>query len=169
MTRPSFSRLSATLQAWLAARAPRERQLLQAAGLLLPLAVAWAVFDWTWSEQQRLNQRLPVARAGFERMQEDAAELARLRSLPPITAVSTAALAAATAAAAEARGLNVSAAMSAEGLVVKGSAPLPVLVDWLASIQADLRLRPIRMKTTPGDGQFDVLLQAYDDAGQTGG
>lgn len=166
----SRSRLYASLQAWLAARAPRERQLMRVAGLLLPLAAAWATFDWTWSEQQRLALRLPAARASFERMQEDAAELARLRTLPPVTAVSSAALVAATSTAAEARGLRVSAAMSAEGVVVKGSATLPALVDWLASIQADLRLRPIRMKTTPGgDGQFEVVLQAYDDAGLNGG
>jgi type II secretory pathway component PulM len=170
MTRLSLSRLSAAFHGWFAARAPRERQLLRAASLLLPIVVAWAMFDWARSEQQRLDVRLPAAQASFERMQEDAAELARLRTLPPPTAIAPPALAAAARAAGDARGLSVSVDVRPEGLMVSGKASLPVLVDWLASIQADLRLRPVRLKmAAAASGQFELLLQPFDDAGQDGG
>ncbi len=149
------------LSAWLDNRAPRERRLLKALAGFVPLAAAVAVLGWALDEQQRLDRRLPQARAELERMQQDATELARLKSTAPPPALTPTALAGAALAAASARGLQLDIEPGPDGLLARGSAPLPALIDWLAAIHAEQGLRPTRLEYAEA-GAVEAVLVARD-------
>lgn len=149
------------LGTWLDSRAPRERRLLKALAGFLPLAAAVAVLGWALDEQQRLDRRLPLALAELERMQQDATELARLKSMAPPPALTPTALAGAARAAAGARELKLDIEPGPDGLLVRGNAPLPALVDWLAAVQAEQGLRPTRLEYAEA-GTVEAVLVARD-------
>lgn len=163
-SRPDLAHVIAPLRRWLSARAPRERQLLMIAALAVPLAAGLTATDWIVAERERLQKRLPVARAAFERMQADTDELSRLRALPAAPELEPATLVTAVRTAAQARGLQLEIRSTPDGLSASGHAALPALIDWLAAMQADLRLHPKRLRTGGApDRPVEVLLTRIGD------
>lgn len=75
------------MKAWLAARAPRERQVLTIAALLAGLLLGWA---WIWDPLQvalaQERQRVKASEAAWLRMQRVADEVRRLRAAAPAAA-----------------------------------------------------------------------------------
>lgn len=154
--------LSGPLTAWWSARAPRERSVLRMAMWLLLVVAGGLLLESLVAERSRLARAVPEAQATLARMQADATELMRLHTLPPPAEMRPAALASAAASAAAARGLAVQVSPVDGGLAVSGQADLPALVEWLAVVQAELRLRPLRAKYD--GGAVDLTLGWSDGA-----
>ncbi|MBR0565821.1 type II secretion system protein M [Azoarcus sp. L1K30] len=158
-SRTDLALVIAPLRRWLSARAPRERQMMLIAVMAVALAAALTATDWILAERERLQKRLPLARAVFERMQADTDELTRLRALPASPAPEPATLVAAVRSAALARGLQLEIRATPDGLSASGHAALPDLIDWLAAMQGDLHLYPVRLRTGSAPGRpVEVLL-----------
>ncbi|MBX3684714.1 MAG: type II secretion system protein M [Rhodocyclaceae bacterium] len=132
----------AILKTRLAALNPRERRLVLTATLLIGATLLYLLAEWTFSERNRLDKRLPIAETELTRMQAEAEELAQLRRLTPPTATSLVVRAQAARAAAAARQLDLVIDADRNGLRVTGSAPPGPLLDWLASMQAQQQLQP---------------------------
>lgn len=145
---------------WLAARAPRERRLIALAAAVVSIAAAVSVADWSRHERARLAQQLPLTQAQLARMQVDAAELARLARLPVPPPVPIATLARSAGAAAASRGLALDIAADGTGLAVSGSGGFDAVIDWLASVHAQQRLRVSRitMQVVDGGVRLDAVL-----------
>ncbi|MCK0508844.1 type II secretion system protein GspM [Aromatoleum anaerobium] len=128
-----------------AARSPRERQLLAVAAIVVSASALFRVADQVWDARAQLARRLPEARSQLARMQEDAAELQRLRRAPlPAAAAMPTVLETARAAAASRALPLLSIALSGETLQVRGAADFAMLIEWLADMHAELGLRPQR-------------------------
>jgi general secretion pathway protein M len=130
---------------WLAARAPRERRLIALAATVVSIAAVISVAEWSGHERARVAQQLPQSQARLAKMQQDAAELAQLARLPAPTPVPVATLAQSAGAAAASRGLALEIAADGSGLAVSGNGSFDALIDWLASIHAQQRLRVSRI------------------------
>src|SRR5690606_32748160 len=141
---------------WWSARAPRERRVMALAALVLACAGLFSAWDVVRVERARLDAAVPQLRAELARMEDDAAELMRLRTLELPPAMQAAALADAAVSAATARGLVLEVTPEEGGLAVCESAERAPLVDWLAALHADLRLRPGRLSL--GDGVVEATL-----------
>lgn len=154
-----MSRLS-SLQGLLATRTPRERRLIALATAVVALGAALWLADWSGRERERLARQLPQAQAQLAKMQADAAELAQLARLPAQAPVPLATLAQSAAAAAASRGLALDVTADGNALVVSGSGTFDALVDWLASVHAQQRLRVSRitMQVTDGAVRLDAAL-----------
>lgn len=133
------------LRAYLAARSPRERRLLVIAFAVIAIGVVVSLSEWAWRERQRLAVELPEARNAFATMQNDAAELARLERTPPPAALALATLAQMASAAGASRGLSLEIEQTGTALRAEGTGSFTAITDWLASLQADQRLRPTRV------------------------
>lgn len=144
----------------LAARAPRERRLIALAVAVVSIAAAISVAEWSWHERARLAQQLPQTQAQLAKMQHDAAELARLARLPVPTPVPIASLAQSAIAAAASRGLALDIEAAGNGLTVSGSGGFDAVIDWLASVHAQQRLRVSRitMQVVDGGVQLHAVL-----------
>lgn len=129
------------LKARLATLNPRERKLVVTAATLIALALLWLLAEWSFSERNRLDKRLPAAEAELARMQTEADELAQLRRLTPPAATTLAVRAQAARAAAAARQLDLLIDADTNGLRISGTAPAAALLDWLASLQAQQQLQ----------------------------
>ena len=132
----------APLKTRLAALNPRERRLVLSAALLIGATLLYLLGEWTFSERNRLDRRLPIAETELTRMQAEAEELAQLQRLTPPPATSLMVRAQAARAAAAARQLNLIIDADRSGLRVTGSAQPGPLLDWLASMQAQQQLQP---------------------------
>lgn len=142
--------LLARSAAWWSARPAREQRALMLAGAVVLLALAVVSIEGLVRERARLDQALPTLQAQLARMDDDAAELMRLRTRTPPASVAPEALAAAVASAASARGLDLAATVGEGGVVVTGRADVAALADWLAAVQSELRLRPVRARMAGG-------------------
>lgn len=154
-----MSRLS-SLEGMLATRTPRERRLIALATAVVAFGAALWLADWSGRERERLAYQLPHAQAQLATMQTDAAELAQLVRLPAPAPVPLATLAQSAAAAAASRGLALDIAADGSGLLVSGSGGFDALVDWLASVHAQQRLRVSRIALQVADGavRLDAVL-----------
>ena len=162
----ALARLSTALNAKLAAASPRERQQLGIAAIAIAVLIVASLADWSHSERRRLALAVPAATAQLARMQDQAEELGRLQRAAAPAAASPAVRAEAARAAAGARGLTLTIELTPEALVVAGSGEAAALLDWLASIQAEQRLRPTELELTPLDNALQIaatLLPVGDD------
>lgn len=140
----------------LAARAPRERRLIALAATVVSIAAAISVAEWSGHERARVAQQLPQSQARLAKMQQDAAELAHLARLPAPTPVPVATLVQSASAAAASRGLALEIAAEGNGLTVAGSGSFDTLIDWLASVHAQQRLRVSRITMRVVDGGVEL-------------
>lgn len=139
----------------------RERRLVLAAVAVVGLAVMATAVEWVLRERARLDQELPRARAQLLQMQDDAAELAQLdRERGALPQVDPAALALSVETAARVRGLTVDVQSVSGGVQVSGTGSFPAVMEWLAGVQAESRLRPNRMTLAREDRtvRFDAVL-----------
>lgn len=148
------------LRASLAARSPREQRLILLAALVVGLGLMLSLAEWVWSEQARLRSALPGAQATLARMQDDAAALSQLARQARPQSVPLATAARAAHAAGVSRGLHLETAESGNGITASGQGRFDAVIDWLASVQADQRLRLARVVLTSRDGSthFEVSL-----------
>lgn len=150
-----------------AARSPRERRLIAIAAAVVALGAVLWLADWSTRERARLALQLPQARAQLAAMQHDAAELAQLARRSPPAPLPLTTLAQSAAAAAVSRGLTLDIAPSGNGLAVSGRGPFDAVIDWLASMHAQQRLRVSRIAMQVGDDgsvQVDAALTPAGDA-----
>ena len=139
----------------------RERRLVLAAVAVVGLALMATAVEWVLRERARLDQELPRARAQLLQMQDDAAELAQLdRERGALPQVDPAALALSVETAARVRGLTVDVQPVSGGVQVSGSGGFQAVMEWLAGVQAESRLRPNRMTLAKENRavRFDAVL-----------
>lgn len=144
------------------ARNPREQRLIAIAALVLTVAGAVSLFDWSARERVRLQRLLPRAEAQLEATQEAATEIARLKGQTPPARSSAAALVDTVQASGKSRGLAVTVQSSGDGVQLKGQASFDELMNWLAALQHDQGLRLTRGEIQrDGDvARFDLNLAA---------
>lgn len=143
-----------------AALEPRERRLVGIAATVIALAGLITFTEWVWSERARLADSLPQAHSALIRMQDEAAELTRLQrtSVPAPPPIAT--LAQTASAAASARGLTLEITVAGNVLRAEGSGAINAITEWLATVQADQRLRPVRVviEADQGVGRVEATL-----------
>ena len=70
-------------------RAPRERVLVAALAVILSVALYWGLVQSANRARTQLTTAVPMLRAQAARLEQEAAELERLRAMPPATASQT--------------------------------------------------------------------------------
>lgn len=128
-------------------RSRREQGALRLAAFVVPLALVLLLADLVLTEHDRLSHHLPQLRQSVERMEADALEIARLRSVPRTAASPDLVLLSASA---RSRGMDVTIHASDGHFQLEGTATLAQLLRWLADQQAESRLRVAEL-------QFDGL------------
>lgn len=160
---PPAASPTARIFAWYAARAPRERRLLLLAAMVLVGSGLVAIAEHLADERERLARSLPAARLAYLGMEQDSLGLAALRERPAPAATPPAALPDSIRAAASARAIEVEARMVGDRVEVDGRSTLPALIDWLAALHAEQRLRPSRLELQPvgsdGRARFDAVFE----------
>lgn len=153
----------ARLRAWYAACAPRERRMLVLAVAVVLGGALISTADQLAAERERLARSLPAARLAYLGMEQDSLGLAALRERPAPAATPPAALPDSIRAAASARAIEVEARMVGDRVEVDGRSTLPALIDWLAALHAEQRLRPSRLELQPvgsdGRARFDAVFE----------
>jgi len=152
MIRPVFSPLAGRLRERWSGYSQRERQILLGLGLLLGAVLLWLLVDWSSQQRQSLQRSVPRAAAQLAQMQGAAEELAQLRSQALPARLSDTALVAALQAAAEAKGVKLLIQPAGERIQVSGEGGFDSVIDYLAVIQRDHGLRPLRLEILPGGG-----------------
>lgn len=154
---------SARLRAWYGARAARERRLLALAAAVVLGGGLIALAEDLVAKRERLARSLPAARLAYLGMEQDSLGLAALRERPALAAPPLAALPDAIRAAAGAREIEADARTAGNLVEVGGRTTLPALVDWLAALHAEQRLRPSRLELQPagsdGHARFDAVFE----------
>lgn len=134
------------LQSRFAALQPRERRLAAAAAALIVTALGFVAVEWSLAESQRLARALPDARRDLNSIRRHADELRQLAQLPPRAGTDLGLAHRIVVDSARARGLALEGTLAADRIAVTGAAPLPALLDWLAQLQAEHRLQPLRLE-----------------------
>lgn len=155
------ARRDALRAAWLARpQQQRHAAAALAAGLgLIVLALLWSSLE---GEQARLRKAVPLAQARLQRMQDDAAEVVRLRG-QAVAATPQSALADAVAASIRSRHLELSVSSDgADRVQVHGNAGFDETVAWLAAVQQDYKLRVVSLAATRAGAaaRIDAVLAA---------
>lgn len=162
------SRLDAMRAAWLA-RTPKERGAAKALAVLVGLAALAFVWSSLGAEQAQLQKAVPLSQARLQRMQDDAAEVARLRAQSDTAAAVQSATADAINASLRSRHLEL--AVTADGsdrLQIHGNASFDETIAWLATVQQDFKLRLATLKATRADSgvRIDAVLVTATPATQ---
>ena len=134
----------------------REKRLALLATFIIFAAFICVLYDWSAQNLARLGRALPQARASLIRMQDQSAELTRLKSLPALPVNNPNALKEAALAAATARNIPITLTLNVEGLKFEGTVPLVSLTDWMAHLQTNLHLTVSKMTLTTQDGAIKV-------------
>jgi general secretion pathway protein M len=167
-----MKQLREQLRAAWAARQPRERLFLVALAIFIAGAL---LVQGVWSarnDSARLRKQIPQLRMQAEVMQRQANELRQLQALPKpaSAALEGNALLAAAGTAAKVGGLGVAPAqLQLEGprqVRLRATLPFDRWLEWIAVVQADLRLRLVRCQVDgtadPGLVNIDALLAVPD-------
>jgi len=151
-----------TLRAAWQARSRNERLVLRALAAALAAIALLALLAAIDDERSRLQKSVPAAAARLQRMQDDVAEVARLRAVPAAATAPTA-LGDALTASLQSHHLDLSVANAAPDRVqLRGSAGFDETIAWLADAQHDFKLHVATLDVSRGDGgpRFDILLVA---------
>jgi general secretion pathway protein M len=117
-------------------RNARERRLLGIAALVVGLGLLWSIYGWQAAERKRLDHLLPTAQAQVRTMQDNAAELGRLRSQARKPALDSARIAESLQGSAAAQSLPLIIRGDGDRVLVSGSAlPFDAWAAWLAAAQ----------------------------------
>ncbi|MFT4171408.1 MAG: type II secretion system protein GspM [Rhodocyclaceae bacterium] len=146
---------TAALRQYWAERNPREQRLLVAMVAVIAVAALWALFDWQAAEYKRLGKLVPRVQAQVKAMQDDAAELARLRVAPKRPAADAKQLADTLQNSAAALHLALTVRNDGDRIIVSGtSVPFDAFVAWLAAAQTQNALKVASLDASPNnDGQ----------------
>lgn len=166
-TRSGSPSPGARLRAWYGARAPREHRLLALAAAVVLGGGLIALAEHLVAERERLARSLPAARLAYLGMEQDSLGLAALRERPAPAATPPAALPDSIHAAASARAIEAEARITGDRVKVEGRSTLPALIDWLAALHAEQRLRPSRLELQPvgsdGRARFDAVFEVGEN------
>ncbi|MFT3737085.1 MAG: type II secretion system protein GspM [Rhodocyclaceae bacterium] len=120
----------------------RERRILIVGAVAILTTLLWLLHDWQVATHKKLDKALPRLEAQLATMQAEAAEISRLRSLPPLTVNDLKQTADALQASAKARGMSVTVRSDGNQLLVMGK---PVNFDawtpWLGEVLRTSGLR----------------------------
>lgn len=150
------------LREWYAGLGQRERRVFAGLGILLALTLLWLLWDWQASTNQRLATSLPRARNQLARMQAEAAEIARLRSLPQTAAPDLAQTANALQVSATGHGLTLSVKSDGNQILASGKGvSFDNWVQWLGDAQRNsgVRLVWLDVVQTPAGPGIEAHLQ----------
>lgn len=121
----------------------RERRIIYFGLIAILLTFVWLLHDWQAATHKRLDKALPRLEAQLAAMQAEAAEIARLRSLPPLVASDLNQAAAALQASATARGLTATARSDGNQILFSGK---PLDFDlWTQWLGEALRTSGLRL------------------------
>lgn len=139
----------------------RERRLMLAAVLVVGVAAVLLSVESLMAQQQRLDAALPLRRAELTQMQADAAALSRLNEAARPADVSLATRQRTLEAMAASRGLTLSVTVVGDRLQVGGEGAPAAWLDWLAEVQRQTHLRPVRLTLAMagGSARLDAELQ----------
>lgn len=151
----------AKLRVWWHSRNAGERRTLFVGALVLGTLAFGFSFYSVRLEQDRLRSGIPVANAALQKMQDDAAEVDRLRVVSPVTLPQGQALVGALTASIRSHGLDL--ALTTEGtdrFRIQGRTSFDQAVNWLAAVQRDYQLRVATLSATRQDGsvKLDAVL-----------
>jgi type II secretory pathway component PulM len=136
----------ALFKLWWQARPSREQKAIKLGLVFLVLLLSAWVWTWLRGERVHLQARVADAEAQVKEVQDDLADIQRLRgeAIPP--QLSSQALVPAITNSLVARKLDLSVAVvDADRLRVQGMAGFDDVVQWLGSVQRDYRLRVITL------------------------
>jgi type II secretory pathway component PulM len=155
------SRPVVLLRLWWQARPSREQNTVKLGLVVLAVVLSGWIWAWLRAERIDLQSRVADAEAQVKEVQDDLAEMQRLRgeAIPP--QLSSQALVPAISNSLSARKLELSvAAMDADRLRVQGMAGFDESIQWLGSIQRDYRLRVLTLLATRqgANVKIDVVL-----------
>lgn len=120
----------------------REQRMLLIGAALVTVTLLWLLYGWQAQQRKELDVALPKATAQFARMQSEAAELARLRSLPVPAAADLAHLVTTLQTTAAGRSLVVTVRNDGNQLVVSGKGlNFDRWTEWLADTQRSNAVR----------------------------
>lgn len=161
----NFGHLRSVVRGRWAALEARERRLVLLAVSVVCVGVLFSLAEWGVEQRAKLAGTLPLARAQLQQMQDEADELGRLRQASPRPLGTLAARAEAARAAARGRNLSLAIELSENGLAVVGEAPSEALLDWIASMHGEQRMRVERLDAKPAGGllKVDGRLHAMGD------
>lgn len=138
-------------QYW-AERNLRERRMLVAMVVVISVAILWALFDWQASERKRLDKLSPRVQAQVKSMQDDAAELARLRVAAKPATQDIALVVESLKSSAATQNLAITVRGDGDRILVSAaSVPFDTWVTWLAGVQAQNALRVSALEATPAN------------------
>lgn len=157
--------LSTRLRARYAACTPRERRLLVIALAVVLSGGLIALADYLASERERLARSLPAAHLAYLGMEQDSLGLAALKERPVPTALPLAALPESIKASASVRGIVVEPRLNGDVIEASGTTTLVALVNWLAALQAEQGLRPIRLEVQPATADGRARFEAVFEVG----
>ncbi len=149
------------LRSWWRGLTPRTRAIALTTLCIAGVALLAALWQWQRVERVRLASRTAAVEATAKRMQDDVAEVQRLRAraVPPPLAAQ--ALADSVTASLKARNLQLAVTpLGADRLRVQGSAGFDETVTWLGAAQRDYRLSVVSMSATrqSGNPQIEAVL-----------
>ncbi|MEC5396388.1 type II secretion system protein GspM [Uliginosibacterium sp. H1] len=145
----SPAQLLARIGTWWQQRALRERQLIAAAAVLLIIGLLWTLHSWTQREARRLDRALPISQAALRAMQDDAAELDRLRAQPEKVRSDAARWVPVLQDAARRHGLSLELRGEIGSVSASGqNQSFDAFALWLGDAQRELGLRVFSLETT---------------------
>ncbi|MDQ8021210.1 MAG: type II secretion system protein GspM [Moraxellaceae bacterium] len=134
---------------WWQQRAARERLLISGALVLLVIGLLWTLHSWSQREARRLDRSLPLAQAQLRSMQDDAAELDRLRAQPEQTRSEAATWVPVLEDAARRHGLVLELRGDMGSIAVSGQGQsFDAFSRWLGDAQRELGLRVFSLELT---------------------
>ena len=117
-------------------RNARERRLISIAVVVVGLGLLWTIYDWQAAERKRLDRLLPSVQAQVKTMQDDAAELGRLRSQARKPQLDSAHIVESLQGSAAAQNLPLNIRGDGDRILVSGTAlPFDAWATWLAAAQ----------------------------------
>ena len=153
--------MNATLRTLWQARAPRERLVIAVLAVLVGVALYVWLVQSAYQAHTRLRASVPALRAQAARLDQQAAELERLRTAPPPSA-STTDLRTLVQAQAGAAGLSgalgqINAVDDNQVVVVFGAVAFADWLNWVASLKSQqVRLDACRVEALSAPGLVSV-------------
>lgn len=151
----------AAVESWWQGRPPRERDILRGGIAIFVILVSLSTWVWLREERVRLRHGVAAAELQVRDVQNELAEIQRLRTETPPPQLSAHALIAPLANSLRAGKIQLSvAAADGDRLRVQGVAGFDESINWLATIQRDHKVRILSLAATreASQAKLDAIL-----------